>query len=296
MINNPVVSVLMTVYNREKYLAEAIESVLTSSYQDFELIIVDDGSTDNSKEIAKHYITKDSRIRFFENKSNLGQFSNRNYIATLAIGKYIKYLDSDDILYPHGLELMVKSMEQFPEAKIGMSTRSVHSKLPLYLSARDSYIQHYFNKSILHFGPSATILRRETFEEFKGFNEKYGVLADQILNLEFAAIYGVVLFYDDLIWWRRHSDQEYNLRQAEYRLMNHTGNLDVLKSENCPLDKKSSDLAIQNQYVRDSRTIFILFLKGHPLEALKTSRLFKIKLKFILLSLMPNKMRRFFTF
>ncbi|HEV2714429.1 MAG TPA: glycosyltransferase family A protein, partial [Terriglobales bacterium] len=95
----PLVSVLMTAYNREKYIAEAIESVLASNFKDFELIIVDDCSKDRTAEIARRY-TSDSRVQVHVNEKNLGDYPNRNRAASLARGKYLKYLDSDDVIYP----------------------------------------------------------------------------------------------------------------------------------------------------------------------------------------------------
>ena len=84
-------SVLMTAYNRELYIAEAIESVLASTYQDFELIIVDDGSKDKTVAIAKKYESKDSRVKVFVNEQNLGDYPNRNKAASFASGKDIKH-------------------------------------------------------------------------------------------------------------------------------------------------------------------------------------------------------------
>ena len=115
-MNNPIASILTTVYNREKYIAACIDSVLASSYQDWELIIVDDVSTDASVAIAQSYEQKDPRIKVYVNEKNLGDYPNRNKAASYAKGKYLKYLDADDIIYPHGLEVMVHTMEQFPEA------------------------------------------------------------------------------------------------------------------------------------------------------------------------------------
>ena len=105
------VSILTTVYNREKYLAACIESVLSSSYQDWELIIVDDVSKDTSLDIAKRYEQKDPRIKVYVNEKNLGDYPNRNKAASYAKGKYLKYLDADDLINPQGLEVMVHTME-----------------------------------------------------------------------------------------------------------------------------------------------------------------------------------------
>ena len=77
----PLVSVLMTSYNREKYITEAMESVLNSTYANFELIIVDDGSTDKTVAIANEYEKKDKRVKVHTNEKNLGQFQNRNKAA-----------------------------------------------------------------------------------------------------------------------------------------------------------------------------------------------------------------------
>src|SRR5258708_39815278 len=103
MKSDPLVSILMTAYNREKYIAEAIESVLTSSYTNFELIIVDDCSTDNTLTIAKSYEKNDARIKVYLNEKNLKDYPNRNRAASHAKGKYIKYLDYDDKINNWGL-------------------------------------------------------------------------------------------------------------------------------------------------------------------------------------------------
>ncbi|MBN8834489.1 MAG: glycosyltransferase family 2 protein [Sphingobacteriales bacterium] len=80
-IHSPLVSVLMTAYNRQPFIAEAIESVIASTYQNWELIIVDDCSNDDTVSIAKSYLLKDNRIQVFENKKNLGDYPNRNLVA-----------------------------------------------------------------------------------------------------------------------------------------------------------------------------------------------------------------------
>src|SRR5258708_2657866 len=109
-MTRPLVSVLTTAYNREKYLAECIESVLASTFRDYEHIIVDDQSTDRTYEIALTYAKKDSRIRVYRNEKNLGDYPNRNCAASYATGKYIKYIDADDYVYPHGLAVIVRMM------------------------------------------------------------------------------------------------------------------------------------------------------------------------------------------
>jgi len=107
-VNYPLVSVIMPVYNGEKYLAESIESVLSQQFKDFELIIIDDGSTDNSKSIIKSYVKKDNRVKIFCNKSNLGISGALNKAIVNSTGEYIARMDCDDISFPSRLSSQVE--------------------------------------------------------------------------------------------------------------------------------------------------------------------------------------------
>lgn len=93
----PKVSVITITFNREDFIGEAIESVLAQSYKDWELLIIDDASTDNTKSIVQAFIDKDPRIKYFKNDANLGIARSRNKGLDLSQGKYIAPLDSDDI-------------------------------------------------------------------------------------------------------------------------------------------------------------------------------------------------------
>jgi len=112
MNNNPTISVLMPMHNASAYLSEAIESVLCQTFCDFELIVVDDGSTDNSVEIAKSY--NDSRIRIIQNTRDF--ISSLNKGVDAATGRYIARMDADDIMLPHRL----KTQFEFLEKNIGV--------------------------------------------------------------------------------------------------------------------------------------------------------------------------------
>ena len=90
-MNSSLVSVLMTAYNRQQYIAEAIQSVIANTYQNWELIIVDDRSNGDTVAIAKKFAEKDNRIKVYINENNLGDYPNRNKAVSLAKGKYLKY-------------------------------------------------------------------------------------------------------------------------------------------------------------------------------------------------------------
>ncbi len=114
-ITTPTISVVMPVYNRADLLPRAIDSILNQTYKDFELIIVDDASTDTSAIIAQQYAQKDNRIKLFINDENKGISFSRNKGMDKAKGKYIAIMDSDDQSLPFRLEKSIKILEENPK-------------------------------------------------------------------------------------------------------------------------------------------------------------------------------------
>src|SRR5688572_2119038 len=106
----PKVSVILPVYNGEKYLREAIESILCQTYEDFEFIIINDGSTDKSEEIILSY--KDGRIVYSKNEFNKGLIYSLNKSIELASGELIARMDADDIAFPDRLQKQVDYFEK----------------------------------------------------------------------------------------------------------------------------------------------------------------------------------------
>lgn len=111
MNNNPVISVVMSVYNGEKYLDEAIESILNQTYRDFEFIIINDGSTDKSLEIIEKYKKQDKRIVLIS-RENRGLIASLNEGIKKAKGKYIARMDADDISLPTRFEEQIKYIKK----------------------------------------------------------------------------------------------------------------------------------------------------------------------------------------
>jgi glycosyltransferase involved in cell wall biosynthesis len=111
----PEISVVMPVYNAEKYLNEAIDSVLNQTYSNFELIILNDKSTDSSKAIIESYLAKDSRIVFIDKETNVGPANLRNEGFDLARGTYIALLDADDIAKPTRFEKQIAVLKNNSE-------------------------------------------------------------------------------------------------------------------------------------------------------------------------------------
>ncbi|WP_119968796.1 glycosyltransferase family 2 protein [Shewanella japonica] len=106
----PLVSIIMPSYNSSETISESIDSVLGQSYSNWELLITDDKSQDDTVNIIKQYAYKDDRIRLFENEENLGAGGSRNRSISSAQGKFIAFLDSDDLWYNNKLEVQISFM------------------------------------------------------------------------------------------------------------------------------------------------------------------------------------------
>lgn len=235
-VEPPLVSVLMTAFNREKYIAEAIESVLASTYNNFELIIVDDCSTDDTVAIATNYAKKDPRVKLFVNKENLGDYPNRNKAAALATGKYIKYLDSDDLIYAHGLQVMVAAMEQFPSAGFGLSAISdAAHPYPFCINMHKAYLEHF--GAYGHFGraPGSSIIVKKAFDQVGGFSGKR-MIGDNELWFTLGRYYPMVKLPRDLVWDRVHDAQESKSEYAAaYEKLRKEVVSAALANADCPL-------------------------------------------------------------
>ena len=124
-LRHPKVTVFIPVYNRERYVGAAIDSIFAQSFSDYELLLIDDGSTDRSLEVMRAY-TADPRLRVVCNERNLGIPRTRNKGLQLARGEYIAMLDSDDLAHPKRLEKQVAFLDRHSDyAQIGSWGRAV---------------------------------------------------------------------------------------------------------------------------------------------------------------------------
>jgi len=272
-MQSPLVSVLMTAYNRELFIAEAIESVLASTYSNFELIIVDDCSSDRTVQIAREYERKDPRVTVYVNEKNLGDYPNRNKTASYAKGKYLKYLDSDDTMSPDCLEIMVNGMEANPECAFGVSSRSLTS-MHVHEPA-EAYQIHFFQRGILDISPSGSIIRNEVFLVEKGFWELRCV-SDLEFWLRLALKFPMIEFQKDLIFWREHEGQEIYLGNEEYLKYN----LRILteKISQSSLSKKEVAIILEKNRKHTMRFLIKNCLKLGVLKAWRYKQMNKVKI------------------
>ena len=193
------ISILMPVYNAEKYLNETIDTIKNQSFSNWELIIVDDGSIDNSKEICTKLMNDDKRIKYIF-QENLGVSHTRNVALENAQGKYIVFVDSDDLIHEDYLKILINSIEKnnsdislcnFIERKISNTgkvediTREFYPKEVMEMSEMKDYIMDFGNSGLLN--PLWNkIYKREIIENNNiTFDEKVETGEDFIFNLQY---------------------------------------------------------------------------------------------------------------
>lgn len=232
MSSNLLVSCIIIFFNAEEFFEEAIESVFSQTYNNWELILADDGSTDSSTVLAQQYAQKyPDKVRYIEhdNHQNRGMSATRNLGILHAKGQYITFLDADDVWLPHKLEQQVANMESHPEAgmvygkaiywyswsnKPEDRQRDFVPKLPLtpenlYKPPTLLLHNHPLAKDAGAPAPSELMLRREIVEQVDGFEEsftgKYQFYEDQCF---LSKIYLTTpVFISNQIWikYRLHS-------------------------------------------------------------------------------------------
>lgn len=271
MKKEPLVSVLMTTYNREKYLAAAIESVMASTYQNWELLVVDDQSKDKSVEIAQEYSKKDPRIKSIINKKNLGDYPNRNMAASLAKGVYLKYVDADDMIYPRGLEILVNGMAKFPEASWGLASlpQDKFKMFPFLLSGEDAYKRHYFEQQLFHKAPLSAIIKKDFFDKVGGFTGRRYLGDFEMWHL-LANNSPVVLMQQGVVWYREHEDQEMQHNRTDFTVPFKYVKCseEMLLRDDCPLNVKDKKHALDKVYWNQARYILGIG-KNHSMKIMR---------------------------
>jgi glycosyltransferase involved in cell wall biosynthesis len=219
------VSVIIPTYNRSKYLEEAVYSVLEQTCQDFEIIVVDDGSTDNTREIVENF--KDLRINYIFQK-NRGAGAARNSGVRAARGSLIAFLDADDAWLPVKLELQVKALKINPRCSIvysnmyfwghsGQKMPETFFQLLKWPPPRGKVLDKMAIRSFGH--PSTLLVRREVFEQIGHFDEGLPYCDDYDMLLRMAASFEFEVVPLPLVKYRLHPDQI--SRNAEKVILDH---------------------------------------------------------------------------
>jgi glycosyltransferase involved in cell wall biosynthesis len=274
-LKSPIVSALVTVYNRAQILRETVCSLQESSFSDVEIILVDDCSKDTSWALCQSLEASGSSVRAFRNDNNLGDYANRNRAASLAQGKYLKYLDADDLIYPHSLKVMVDAMENFPDAALALSANVIDPEIPYpeKIDSPEFFRRHFFGRSPIGVGPSAAIIRRECFEAVGGFSGRQFV-GDTELWLKLAERWPIVLLPPALVWWRKHEGQQMSLEMKKPDVLNvrYQLNADTLRHTR-HLDANYKFKAERRLRQNHARLLLsVAFRQKRPLTALRLAR------------------------
>jgi glycosyltransferase involved in cell wall biosynthesis len=222
----PLVSVLMPVYNGEKYLRPAIDSILNQSFTDYEFIIINDGSTDSSEEIILSYT--DPRIRYVKNEKNIKLIATLNKGLDLCRGEFIARMDADDIAYPARFEKQVKFMSANPGYGLCGTDIDIDSKNKSWVRLGDTEFIHFcflFHNPICH---PTTFIRTEIIRKHKiYFPAEYIHAEEYILWLRILDHSKCINLDEKLLNYRLHEGQVSKVFKADQIQMGHRIRLEL---------------------------------------------------------------------
>lgn len=228
----PIISVIMPVYNAENYIRETIESIINQSYKDFELLILNDNSSDNSLGIIKQFQEKDSRIIVINKEKNVGPANLRNEGFRLSKGKFIALMDADDIALPTRFEKQVAVLEKNPE--IGVCG----TWFTFFGAKKNKIIRHSENHDAI----------KISFLHSCGIGNPTVMLRNEMLfGLEFNNDFVPVEDYD--LWSRLlEKTKFYNIPESLLNYRQHENNISKTKIENVNRSIKSVKINLLKQF------------------------------------------------
>lgn len=216
----PLISVIMSVYNGEDYIKDSIESILNQTFTDYEFIITDDFSSDNTFELLRQY--NDPRIKLIKNTSNLGLTKSLNRMVDISRGEFIARMDADDVSHIHRLEKQLYFMRNNPDTGVcGSNIKEYKSdekhKRKIYFDHEEIKAAILFENPIPH---SGAMIRRSVLDEHNiRYNEKFKVIQDYELWQRLVKITRFANLYDVLLEYRKLDSSVTNrsLKRSNYR-------------------------------------------------------------------------------
>lgn len=196
---NKLVSIIVPCFNQGNFLEETLNSVIKQSYNNWECIIVNDGSTDNTEEIAKKYLEKDHRFKYFK-QENKGRSESRNFGIKKSNGEYILPLDSDDLIGEEYLNKATKILEEKPKVsivycdakKFGIENKIW--KLPKYS------LEAILSQNIIF---ASALFRRSDFDSTNGYDNRLDILEDWDMWLSIIELGGNVYKIPEILFFYR---------------------------------------------------------------------------------------------
>ncbi|MGD1712620.1 glycosyltransferase family 2 protein [Dapis sp. BLCC M172] len=289
-INNfPKVTVCLPTYNSGEFLPQAINSILEQTFTDFELIIYDDCSTDNTPEIIRSYLQKDSRIKYLQNSQNLGLFPNWNRCLEFASGEYITVFAQDDMMLPKNLEQKVKILDKYQNVGLVTSSIMVVDSENNYLNwdwanyAENSLVngEEWVRKNLGEANPICcpfVLIRRQVLEKVGGkFNDNYAFAADLELWLRIALVADLYFVKEILGYYRWHEGNKTHsfddFSQIKEHLQICSNLIDTLNLSHSELNDWESEVLSRTVKWVSYYRIYPYLEMGNFDEALKLSEL-----------------------
>lgn len=237
----PFFSVIIPLFNKEKFIEATLKSVLNQTFIDFEILIINDGSTDNSAEIIKDF--DDPRIRYVF-KENAGVSSARNTGIKKANAKFIAFLDADDIWEANFLEKIFSLTEKFPEAKLfATNYLEIYSnKIALPPKTKinnENIIQNYFEASLCQpiYCPSSLCVDKLVFEEIGYYNETITFGEDVDFNIRANRSFKLAYAVDPLVKYTMISENQITNTPIRNKTIPNFDNYEILDKNNLSLKK-----------------------------------------------------------
>ena len=248
-------SVIIPLYNKAPYVKKALETVCAQTYRDYEIIVINDGSTDNSAVVADEYLKATDGIDYqIISQQNAGVSAARNAGVALSHGDYIAFLDADDWWEPTYLERMAQLIEDYPEAGLYACNYVYYKpgKTRVALNIPTGYINYpkaYYESNAMPIWTGAAMIQRKVFEEMGGFPLGIKLGEDFLLWSKIAMQYKVAFLNEALAWYN--NDVPVALRAT--RNLHHPKNhmlfrMDIIASSLSPL---ASNLKIDWQALLD---------------------------------------------
>lgn len=254
------VSVITITFNSANFVRLAIESVLSQSYTDFEYIICDDCSTDKTWQIIQEY--KDERIKSFRNDENIGEYPNRNKTLSFANGKFVIWIDGDDVFYPNGLEYMVKMLEAFPESSMACARLYWPNMIyPYEATPVETARFDYLASPITVNGFPDTLFKTDILRKFGGFPINF-ISGDTFIKRKIALNTNILLISQAVSWWRRRENQASSKLNSMHGVVNtYIASRELLKEAKKLLSDKEFEVAKKKLKKAFVKTLVKTFLK-----------------------------------
>jgi len=257
--NQPLVTFVTVTYNSSKYVRDAIEGVLAQTYTNIEYIIADDCSTDETWQIIQEY--KDPRIKAYQNETNFREYPNRNKAVDLASGEYLLFIDGDDYIYPHSLQILVNYMLDYPSAAFAvMCPENNNFFYPVLLSSKEIFQLEFSEFGIINRALSHTFYKTEILKNNKFKTGEY-YSGDTLNRLEIAVNHPCLLVNDNLTWWRVSESQASQKLHKTYRNEQYLMAKNILFKTQNHLNNIDNNRFFKNSKIKFSRQFLSLIYK-----------------------------------